>query len=126
MRKDRNSFFSETNMMQPGFAPNGMMQNPNLMQQPMMQNPAPYQTTTATNSFYTGPNPNMMMNPQNNMPVNNYVPNNNELESRLAKMERQIRRLETRVNKLESHYTGSTFHMSEEIDSTNASNMYMI
>ena len=95
MRKNRNSFFSESNMAYEGY-------NPNMN----MMSGAPYQTQTAYNSFYSGPNPNLN--------------NSSDLESRLAKIERQINRLDHRISKLES-----TSSYIDEIDSNNT-NMYML
>lgn len=141
MKKDRNTFFSESNMYQAN-NPMAMMQQPPMMQQSpmMMQNPAPYQVSTASNAFYSGPNQNMVnsMTPGNmigqmpantGIPMENYQTNNtsiSNLESRLAKMERQIRRLETRLNKLESNYSTSNLGNVEEIDTNYSSSMYMI
>ena len=129
MRKDRNTFFSESNMYQSNY--------PQMQQPPIMQNPAPYQASTASNSFYSGPNPNMVPNNmmQNQVPINtglpieNYQTNNStvsNLESRIAKMERQIRRLETRLNKFESNYNTNSLGHTEEIDTNYSSSMYMI
>ena len=95
MRKNRNSFFSESNMAYEGFNPNMPMN--------------PYQSGSAYNSFYSGPNPAM----------NNYQ-NTSEIDSRLAKIERQINRLEHRISKLET-----TSSVIDEIDS-NTTNMYML
>lgn len=103
MKKNRNTFFSEANM--------NYSFNPNVPQNMPVQSAANY------NSFYSGPNPN------NAMPV---MPNpggyasSSDLESRLAKMERQISRLEYRLNKLETTNT----YINEDIDNTN--NMYML
>lgn len=100
MKKNRNSFFSESNASFQGFNPNmNMMGN------------VPYQASTAYNSFYAGnPSPNMMG-----------MPNDNDLESRLAKIERQINRLDHRISKLES--TSNT--LIDDYD-TNTTNMYML
>lgn len=129
MKKDRNTFFSESNMFQsnyPQMQPAPMMQ-PVPMQQPMqyqqvpLQQPIPpYQQSTASNSFYVGPQPNQMTGTQTG--TTGY----SDMESRLAKMERQIRRLETRVNKLESNYGMSGPIIKEEIDTNYSSGMYMI
>lgn len=95
MRKNRNSFFAENNMN---------FQNYN----PLSAN-VPYQTANATNSFYAGP-----------MPM---LPNSdiNDISERLAKIERQINRLDHRITKLENMGIKST----DDFDS-NANNMYMI
>ncbi len=96
MKKTRNSFFSEGNMAYQGYNPNFNM------------GPNPYQASQSYNSFYTGPNPNMGL-------------ANNDLESRLAKIERQINRLDHRISKLET--TSNT--IIDDYD-TNTTNMYML
>ena len=88
MKRNRNSFFTETNTFAQGMMPPTM----------------PYQAGTSYNSFYTGPN---MMQP--------------DIETRLAKIERQINRLEHRISKLEGT-TNNTY--IENFDTTD--NMYMI
>lgn len=93
MRKNRNSFFTESNMSYQGYTPN--MMDPNM----------PYQAGTSYNSYYAGPN---------------MASNGNEMENRLAKIERQIGRLEHRISKLES--TNNTY--IDDID--NNGNMYML
>ena len=98
MRKDRNTFFQEANMSAMGYMPN---QN--------MMNPYPYQATQMSNTYYNGPD--MMM-------------GNNDLESRLAKIERQIHRLEARVSKLETTLP-LNYTTDSDIDVTNNS-MYML
>ena len=102
MKKNRNSFFSESAM-------NYNQVNPNMG----MPINAPFQSSTSYNSFYAG-NPNI--NP--NMP---YLYNDtNELDSRLAKIERQINRLEHRISKLEANNT----YINDDFD--NSGNMYML
>ena len=103
MKKNRNSFFTEANMSYSGY-------NPNMN---MVPNNMPYQAGSSYNSFYSGPN---MM----NAPMNQYS-DTNSIDSRLAKIERQINRLELRVSKLEST---NTTYITEEIDSSG--NMYML
>lgn len=98
MRKNRNSFFTEANSSYSGYNPN-------------MNNMMPYQANSSYNSFYSGPNPGMMM------PQNNY----SDIESRLAKIERQISRLDHRISRLES---GGTI-ITDDYDS-NTTNMYML
>ncbi len=98
MKKTRNSFFSEGNMSYQGY-------NPNLN---MGMGVNPYQASQSFNSFYAGNNGMMNM-------------TNNDLESRLAKIERQINRLEHRISKLES--TSNT--IIDDYD-TNTTNMYML
>ena len=98
MRKNRNSFFTEANMNYTNF------QNPGVMPQNI-----PYQAQVSGNFNYY----------QNQgMP---YIDNTDNIENRLAKMERQINRLEHRVSKLENINT--TF-LDGDIDTTN--NMYML
>ena len=75
-------------------------------------------------SSFQAYNPNTNLNPYYNqnsyMYQPNYNTNNVDLESRLAKIERQINRLDYRLNKLESNNT-----LTEEFDTSN-SNMYML
>ncbi|MBE6140540.1 MAG: hypothetical protein E7172_03280 [Firmicutes bacterium] len=97
MKKNRNSFFSEANMSYSGYNPNMNMMPNNGFQ------------TQSYNSYYAGPN----MMPNTNM--------NNEIESRLAKIERQINRLDHRLNKLENNNA----YITDDIDN-NTSNMYML
>lgn len=102
MKKNRNSFFTEANMSYSGFVPN-MNMAPNNM---------PYQASSSYNSYFSNPNMNMPMNQYNDT---------NTIDSRLAKIERQINRLEHRVSKLEST---NTTYITEDIDSSG--NMYML
>lgn len=101
MKKTRNSFFAESSYQ---------AYNPNMNMQ--MQG-APYQT--ASNYFYQGPAPAM---PNNYNTINN----SNDIESRLAKIERQINRIDYRLTKLEN---ASNIITSEDFE-TNNSNMYML
>ena len=92
MKRNRNSFFTESNMQ------SGMMM-PNMH---------------ANNSFYheaIGPT-----NPYN------YNTQPNELESRLAKIERQINRMDYRISKLENQ---NNIISTDEYDMNNT-NMYMV
>ena len=75
---------------------------------PMM---GPNQYQTAGNYFYEGPMP------------NNYITPTNDIESRLSKIERQINRLDYRLSKLENVNSAIT---SEDFDSPNKNNMYML
>lgn len=104
MKKNRNSFFTEANMSYSGYNPNA-----NMMPQ------APYQAQSSYNSFYAGPNM-----PQTPMQYPQYTGSDN-IENRLAKIERQINRLEHRISKLEST---NTTYITEEIDTSG--NMYML
>lgn len=114
MKKDRNTFFEESQVMSQTNFPNPGMNIAN----------APFNMGAYANqSFYAGP----MNNP---IPTNNYntpmnqLPNNtndfSDIESRLSKIERQINRIDARLNKLES----GTFYSNEDIETTN--NVYMI
>jgi len=100
MKKTRNSYFQESSFQ--SYNPNI---NPNM--NPQM---APYQS--AGNYFYQGPVPNNY----------NTMGTNNDIESRLAKIERQINRLDYRISKLEN----SNNIMSSDDFDTNNSNMYML
>ena len=91
MKKNRNAFFNESNTSFQGY-------NPGFM---------PYQMN-ANSSFSAG---NMMM---PNMAGNDY-------EERLAKIERQINRLDKRVSNLESSSIKSTDDFESQTN-----NMYMI
>lgn len=103
MKKSRNSFFSESNYQS---------YNPN-----MNMGQAPYQT--ASNYFYQGPAPINM----GTMPNNYTTPNtSNDIESRLAKIERQLNRIDYRLTKLEN---ANNIISSEDFDTSN-SNMYML
>lgn len=109
MKKDRNSFFNEASFQQSyGSAmPNmGMPMNNGFGSQ-------------ASQSFYTGPMPGGAMPNMNqmNQGANDYM---SDLESRLAKIERQINRLDARISKLESKGVVTT----ENFDNT--TNMYML
>ena len=97
MRKNRNAFFAENTMNFQGY-------------NPMVAN-APYQNVSANSSFYSGQMP--MQNPLNM--------DFNEMAERLAKIERQISRLEHRISVLEANTTKST----DDYEST-TNNMYII
>jgi len=105
MKKSRNSFFAESSYQ--AFTPNMNMQIPN--------QGAPYQT--ASNYFYQGPIP------TNAIPNNyNTLNTNNDIESRIAKIERQINRIDYRLSKLEN---ANNIISSDDFDANN-SNMYML
>ena len=95
MRKNRNSFFAENNMNYQGF-------------NPMAAN-VPYQNVSANSSFYSGQMP---------MPIGI---DTNDYNERLAKIERQLNRLEHRIANLE----GKTTKTTDDFESTN-NNMYII
>ncbi len=98
MRKNRNSFFTESNMNYSNFQAQGAIP----------------QTMPYANANY---NP-YQAQPNIGMP---YVDNSDSIENRLAKIERQINRLNARINKLESLNT--TF-LDDNIDTSG--NMYML
>jgi hypothetical protein len=106
MKKDRNTFFNESTYQSsygamPGYGMQGVM---------------PYNGygSQASQSFYQGP---MSMGMNQNTNYNDYT---SELESRLAKIERQINRIDARITKLETKGIVTT----ENFDTTN--NMYML
>ena len=98
MKKTRNSFFSESSYQ--SFNPTPYTN----------QQMAPFEASS--NYFYQGPIPNNY----------NTLGSNNDIESRLAKIERQINRLDYRISKLEN----SNNVMSSDDFDTNNSNMYML
>ena len=92
MLRNRNSFFQEASMSNFNFTPN-FPSYPN----------APVNASSASQSFYSGP------------AINNPM---EDIEGRLAKVERQINRLDARISKLES---------SSKLESIDiSSNMYMV
>lgn len=108
MKKDRNAFFQNQSASS-YFYPTNPMPFAN-------QAPAAYPMATESSSnFYQGP----IMAPVTPQ-VDTY---SSELESRLAKIERQINRLDTRVTKLESELS-TNIGSNTEFSTTN--NMYMI
>lgn len=111
MKKDRNAFFNEANFSQSSY-----MGTPNMPMNGGFQGGMPtYGGAQASQSFYSGPVP---MNFNNNPNMGgDYM---SDMESRLAKMERQINRLDARVSKLESKGLVTT----ENFDNT--TNMYML
>lgn len=116
MKKDRNTFFSSANMSQSSYMPNMMPQAmPNTMPNMMPSNYAPFQEAQASQSFYSGPNPNA------NMYNNNYDTSYSELDNRLAKIERQINRLDSRITRLEN-----AGNITNNITETNSNTMYMV
>ncbi len=110
MKKDRNAFFNEANFSQSSY-----MGTPNMpLNNNGFQGGMPAYGSQASQSFYSGPAP-MNYNPQNM--GGDYM---SDLESRLAKIERQINRLDARLSKLESKGLITT----ENFDNT--TNMYML
>ena len=100
MKKNRNTFFTESQMAATNMNPN--------MGMPMSM--PGVQSMQSNMGYY----PNQMM--PTPLPDSNH-----ELEARLTKMERQIHRLESRINKLE----GNNPSVAIDIDEYNSS-MYMI
>lgn len=98
MLKNRNAFFQEASMSSQSYMPNMF---------PNMQGQA--QAAQASQSYYSGPAINQQ----------GYYPNNfDDYENRLAKLERQINRLDARLSKLENANKIESIDMS--------SNMYMV
>ncbi len=111
MKKDRNTFFQESQVFNQSGFPNMNIAN------------APYTSSYSNNSFYAGPTPNMQVPLNYNTPTyqnQNYNDNYSDLESRLSKIERQINRLDHRLSKLENN----TLYSNDEIESNN--NVYML
>lgn len=111
MKKDRNTFFENSSM---NMAFNA--QAPQMVPQMMPINAQ----AQASQSFYSnvpmgGMTPTYMTNSYNDSTIN-------ELESRMAKMERSINRLENRLNKIE----GSTYYSTDSNFDNPSSNMYMV
>lgn len=101
MKKERNAFF-QNNSSSSYFYPTA----------PMMPNAYPM-ATESNSAFYQGP---VLPSTNNQMDVYN-----NELETRLAKIERQLNRFDTRISKLESE-----IQYKEGLDYTTNNNMYMV
>ncbi len=112
MKKDRNSFYPnypQQNNFMPNnnFFPNPGMQNiPQQMPQ-MAQMPGPY-------------NPNMV--PEQMNPYGGYPAYPEDYETRIMKIEKSLRRLETKIAKIESK--GGSIINDDDI--TSSTNMYMI
>lgn len=105
MKKDRNAFFQNQSASS-YFYPTSTMPNQMMGSYPM--------ATESSSNFYQGP----IMTPVATQMVDTY---SSELESRLAKIERQINRLDTRVSKLESELSTNI-----GTDYTTTNNMYMV
>lgn len=111
MKKDRNTFFNEASFSQSGYIP-----TPNFSGNGMPMNGGFSGSQTGMN-FYSGPSPMGSMGYNQNNMGNDYM---NDIESRLAKIERQMNRLDARISKLES----KGFVSTEQIE--NNTNMYML
>lgn len=115
MKKDRNTFFGESGFMnQAIYPPAGF----NVANQP-------FQTASyGTQGFYAGTpiTPQQTNYNTQSIPSGNYMNTNdyNDIESRLSKVERQINRLDARINKLENN----SFYTTDDGDNTN--NIYMV
>ena len=119
MRDNRDMVYS--NYQAGGFAEPNMMPN---MAPNMMPNMMPQGYNMSSNYQAYGPN----VIPMNNMNGNNVMSNNenntyiDEYDQRITKLERQIRRMDQRLRKLENG--GVTGITDEEINIDN--NLYMI
>ena len=108
MKKDRNSFFQSSNF--------NMSANTNPMMMPYQNMPNMQMPNVMANSSYY----------QSNMPLNypvyadNAPMNMNEIDARIAKLERSINRLEARISRLEGSNT-----FSNDTYNTDG-NMYMV
>lgn len=119
MKKNRASFFNDqidyaqinSNVYNQNY-PNQMMQPANGVMQPNL---------SAQSSFYAGPNGQMQANNQMMMPGMLPMPESTDIESRLAKLERQIQRIDHRLTKLENQSTISTTDFESNIN-----DMYMV
>lgn len=105
MKKDRNSFFSEYGFNQS----TGYIPNMNMNQMGMVPN----QTVSANSQFYAGPSLN-----NNNAFMNQNM--YSDIDARMAKIEREINRLESRVSRLEEGGKSS----GDEVNYN--TNMYMV
>lgn len=113
MKKDRNTFFENSNM-------NMAFSGPAPQMMPQMMPMGAQAQAQASQSFYSNTGTPMMgMMPMNSSSYNDSAIG--ELESRMSKLERNINRLESRISKLE----GSTYYSTDtSYDSNN--NMYMV
>lgn len=100
MKKDRNTFFSNYNVQSQSYIPN----IPNIQNQLPNNQFGPYQQSSMSSNYYSGPDISMF----------------NDIDNRLSKIERQINRLDNRLSKLESNNQES----NKETNYTN--NMYML
>ena len=109
MKKERNAFFQNQTASTYYYPTNSMPVN-----MPMSQNIGYPMATESSSNFYQGP---IIAPVQSGM--NDYT---SEIESRLAKIERQMNRLDMRISKLENE-------ISNPISSSNdyaPNNMYMV
>jgi len=119
MKKDRNSFFESSNFNMSAMGPNMNMNGMNMGGTNMGgMNMGMPSINAASSNFYAAQN---MPMPMPNYP--NFQGNGStltELESKLAKLERSINRLDARLTKLE----GNSFSATTTYDSDG--NMYMV
>ncbi len=108
MKKDRNSFFESSAMNMTAY--NNTM--------PYMM---PQVNTMANGSFYANAPVMGMMTPMMKETPYNNDESINELESRMAKLERNINRLENRISKLE----GTTYYSNDNLNNPE-NGMYMV
>lgn len=112
MKKDRNTFFQES-----GFMSQTSYPNPNLN----IAN-SPFTTQSFSNQgFYAGPQITMPTNYNTQIPQNTNYSNDyySDIEARLSKIERQINRIDVRLQKLEN----GSFYTTDDVDTNN---VYMI
>lgn len=118
MKKNRASFFND----QIDYAQiNSNVYNQNYPNQMMPANAPMQPNLSAQSSFYAGANGQMQASNQMMMPGMMNMPESDDVESRLAKLERQIQRIDHRLTKLENQSTIST----TDFDS-NINDMYMV
>lgn len=114
LKKDRNTFFEGSSM-------NMAFNTPQPQMMPVMM-PMGQAQAQASQSFYQTTNTPMMNTMQPTYGTQTYNDSSiNELESRMAKIERNMNRLENRISKLE----GTTIYSNESYESSN-SGMYMV
>lgn len=121
MKKDRNSFFGSSNFNMSAMGDGmGNMNMQNMMPNMNMGMPS---VNAASSQFYAAQNMPTQLPILYNNDGNGAIASNStfsELESRMAKLERSINRLDARLSKLE----GSTFYTKDEYDADG--NMYMV
>ncbi len=110
MKKERNAFFQNQSSSSYYYPTSNIPMN-----MPMQNYPGSYPMATESNSsFYQGPIINQVPVQQSDY--------NTEIEARLAKIERQISRLDTRLTKLESEMNTSYGTNTDY----NSNSMYMV
>ena len=115
MKKDRNSFYPNMNM------PNNFMPNNNFYPNPgMQQMPGQMMPGQQMPGQMPGYNPNMV--PEQMNPYGNYQAYPEDYDTRIMKIEKSLKRLESKINKIENK-NGSII---DDDDITSSTNMYMI